>query len=90
MPQKKMVLPSLAGLVMVLAWVSGAGPVSSALPAITPTPSPASAAPGGPPLSLTLTLLFTCCSLGVVVGLIVLGFVLSMQKRNAAKAEKDS
>ena len=90
MPQRKMILPGFVGLIFILAWASGVVPVSGALPGITPTPSPTGPAPAGPPLSLTLTLLCTFCSLGVVVGLIVLGFVLSMQRRKEGTAEKDA
>jgi len=40
-----------------------------------------------PPLSLTLMLAFTCCALSLVIGLLVLGFVLSFQNRK--KNEED-
>jgi hypothetical protein len=71
-------------------------PVSGELAAITPTPFvvPATSvptdAPTGPPLSLTITLLCTICSLGVVIGVIVLGFVLAMQKNKGDQNEKKS
>ncbi len=42
-----------------------------------------------PPLWLTLTLALTCCSLGLVVGILVLGFILSMGNRKEEKEKKD-
>jgi len=41
-----------------------------------------------PPLSLTLMLAFTCCALGLVLGLLILGFVLSFQNRKKNEEEK--
>lgn len=41
-----------------------------------------------PPLSLTLMLGFTCCALGLVLGLVVLGFVLSFQNHKKDEKEK--
>lgn len=41
-----------------------------------------------PPLSLTLMLGFTCCALSLVIGLLVLGFVLSFQNRQKDEEEK--
>jgi hypothetical protein len=41
-----------------------------------------------PPLSLTLMLAFTCCALGLVLGILILGFVLSFQNRKKDKEEK--
>ncbi len=54
--------------------------------AVVPTPtSPslpiATDQPNGPPLSLTLMLGFTCCALSVVLGILILGFVLSLEGR---------
>jgi hypothetical protein len=54
----------------------------------SPTPVATDGPVGGPPLSLTLTLLFTCCALGLVVGVLALGFILSMQKRKEEKKEQ--
>jgi len=71
-------------------------PASIAQGSITPTPSdvqtplPAGQPTGGPPLSLTLTLLFTCCALGLVVGVLVIGFILAMQKQKEEKKEQGS
>jgi Peptidase MA superfamily len=71
-------------------------PVSGAPLAITPTPfnfpTPVSTnqPPSGPPLSLTFTLLFTCCGLGLILGVLILGFVLAMQKRKGGSDEKPS
>jgi hypothetical protein len=61
--------------------VSGAPLASTPTPFNFPTAVPPEGPPSGPPLSLTLTLLFTCCGLGLVVGVLILGFVLAMQKR---------
>ncbi len=71
-------------------------PVSGVPLAITPTPfdfptsSPTDQPNSGPPLSLTLTLLFTCCALGLVVGVLVIGFIIAMQKRKGVINEKAS
>lgn len=72
-------------------------PVSGVLPAITPTaftipptPTPAKFVPTMPPLSLTLILVFTCCAMGLVVGVLVLAFVLAAQNRKGGKNEKGS
>lgn len=59
-------------------------------PSDSPTPVATDEPTSGPPLSLTLTLVFTCCALGLVVGVIVLGFILSMQKRKEEKKDKSS
>lgn len=71
-------------------------PVSGVLPAVTPTPfsyptlGPAQSGGGGPPLSLTLVLIFTCCSLGLVLGVLGLGFILALQKRKGGQSEQGS
>ena len=52
---------------------------SSAVPA-TPTFQPST-----PPLSLTLTLAITCCAIGAVLGILVLGFILSRENRKEDK-----
>ena len=94
MPQRKTVLPGFMGLVLLVVLVWGTMPVSGALPATTPVPTgfptPAGSVPSGPPLSLTLTMLFTCCSLGLVAGLIVVGFILSLRKRSIGESEKQA
>lgn len=46
-----------------------------------PTQSTATAAPGRPPLWLTLALLGFCCILLLVIGVVVLGFVVRAQNR---------
>ena len=56
----------------------------------SPTPVATDRPTGGPPLSLTLTQLFTCCALGLVVGVLALGFILSMQKQKEEKKDKGS
>lgn len=64
-------------------------PVSGALPAITPTalviptPAPTQVQRTAPPLSLTLTLLCTCFALLVVLGVMVLGFIMARQRKEA-------
>ncbi len=69
-------------------------PIAAGAPAILPTPfqfptsAPASTPAGGPPLSLTLMLAFTCCALGLVVGVIVVGFLISREKRKRSPDEK--
>lgn len=68
-------------------------PVSGALPAITPTPfsyptpAPAEWTPSIPPWSLTLILVVTCCSIGAVLGVIVVGFILARSNRKGGKDE---
>ena len=66
--------------------------VSVAQGFITPTPSDIQTPlpTGGPPLSLTLTLLFTCCALGLVIGVLVIGFIIAMQKQKEEKKEQTS
>ena len=68
-------------------------PPATARVAATPAPTTLATLPPGdfpqrPPLSLTLTLAFTCCALGAVVGVIVLGFVIGIQRRKEDKSEK--
>ena len=41
-----------------------------------------------PPLSLTLMLGFTCFALALVLGILILGFVLSFQNRKKDQEEK--
>ncbi len=41
-----------------------------------------------PPLSLTLMLGFTCLGLALVLGILILGFVLSFQNRKKDEKEK--
>ena len=94
MPQRKMVLSGFMGLLLLVFMLPATMPVLSPLPAATalppgsPSPTQAGPTPGAPPLSLTFTMLFTCCSLGLVVGLIVLGFIVSLQKRKIEQPEK--
>lgn len=68
-------------------------PISGGAPAIVPTPfnfpTPASASTrSGPPLPLTLTLAFTCCALALVIGVLVIGFVVSRENQKRIKNEK--
>ncbi|MGZ6315801.1 MAG: hypothetical protein ACXWNQ_00945 [Anaerolineales bacterium] len=94
MLQSKAVVPALMGLTIVAVLILGALPVTSAQAAVSAapraqvTPTPTGPVSGGPPLSLTLTLLFTLCSLGAVVGLLVVGFILSMQRQKGNKPDK--
>jgi hypothetical protein len=71
------------------AWPLSA-PAAAATSAPTPftTPPPTEFPQGGPPLSLTLILLFTCCALGAVIGVIVLGFILNVSKRKESQSEE--
>ena len=78
--------PETANMVPVSVGQSTITPTSSDSPTPVPTNGPA----GGPPPSPTLTLLFTCCALGLVVGVLALGFILSMQKQKAEKQDKGS
>lgn len=64
--------------------ISGAAPAISPTPFNFPTPAPAPASPTAPPLSLTLMLILTCCVIGVVIGVLVVGFVVSREKRKGA------
>jgi NhaP-type Na+/H+ or K+/H+ antiporter len=43
---------------------------------------------GGPPLSLTAMLALTGCALGLVVGILVLGFLVSLRKRGFEDEDK--
>ncbi|MBI3739627.1 MAG: hypothetical protein HY258_11320, partial [Chloroflexi bacterium] len=72
-------------------------PVSGAPLAVTPTPfnfpTPIPSTPTsrtGPPLSLTLTMAFTCCALLLVVGVLVLGAIIAMQKHKGGNNENKS
>lgn len=68
-------------------------PVSGALQAITPTPfsyptlPPAAPARTAPPLSLTLTLVCTCAALALVLGVIVLGVIVAMNRSKGGSDE---
>jgi hypothetical protein len=68
-------------------------PVSGVPLAIAPTPfsyptaGPTQAASGTPPWSLTLMLVLTCCSVGGVVGVFVIGALLATQRRKKGKNE---
>jgi hypothetical protein len=55
-----------------------------------PTPVPTDVVSTGPPLSLSLMLLFTCCGLGLVLGVLVVGFLAATTNRQAVKDEKKS
>ncbi len=94
MLQSKAIVPALMGLTIVAVSILGAIPAVgaqaavSAAPPAQVTPTPTGPVPGRPPLSLTLTLLFTFCSLGAVVGLLVLGFILSMRRQKGDTPDK--
>jgi hypothetical protein len=68
--------------------ISGGAPSFLPTPFQFPTPAPAAAPSSGPPLSLTLMLAFTCCGLGLVVGVIVIGFLVSRENRKRMTNEK--
>lgn len=58
----------------------------------TPIPTsepggPETPAPAGPPLSLTLTLLGLCCAFLILIGVVILGFVVRRENRQAVKNE---
>ena len=57
-----------------------ATPAASLVVTATPTFQPST-----PPLSLTLTLAITCCAMGAVLGILVLGFILSRENRKPEK-----
>ncbi|HUH96159.1 MAG TPA: hypothetical protein VLZ89_02300 [Anaerolineales bacterium] len=67
----------------------GATATATAAPA---APSAIRATPtfqaSAPPLSLTLTLAFTCCALAAVLGILVLGIVVSMGNRRSEQKKK--
>ncbi len=72
-------------------------PIMGAPVAVTPTPfnfptpsSTEAGSPSGPPLSLTLMLGFTCCALGVVFAILIIGFVVGVSNRKGGKNEKTS
>jgi hypothetical protein len=71
-------------------------PISGAPVAVTPTPfnfpTPASteSPTGGPPLSLTLMLVFTCCALGLVLGVLAIGLILATQRKKGGSNETKS
>ncbi len=86
-------LTSLLVVAASAAWTTW--PLSTPTAAVTPAPpTPFATLPptkfpqGGPPLSLTLILLFTCCALGAVIGVIILGFVLNVSRRKESQAEE--
>lgn len=66
-----------------LAWSSPASVLGGAVRALADSPR---SLQDGPPLSLTLMLAFTGCTLALVVGMLVVGFVLSMGRD---KRDKD-
>ncbi len=70
--------------------ISGAPLAVTPTPFNFPTPAPTESPTGGPPLSLTLILISICCALGLVLGVLVLGFILAMQRNKGGKNEKVS
>ena len=60
------------------------------LHALDITPGTSGAIGAGPPLSLTLMMAFTCCAIGLIVGVLVLGFVVAMRnKKTTDQPEPD-
>ncbi len=93
MQKRRILILLLASPLLVAAlWSALPFPAAAALatPAPTPLASPPSTpfAPTAPPLSLTLTLAFTCCAVGAVLGVLVLGFVLGIQRRKDEQPKK--
>ncbi len=76
----------LAALYSTLPLFATAAPATPAPTALASPPS-TPFAPTAPPLSLTLTLAFTCCAVGAVLGVLVLGFVLGIPRRKEEKGE---
>ncbi len=68
--------------------ISGVSLTITATSVSYPTNLPTDRPTGGPPLSLTLMLVFTGCALSLVLGILVLGFVLATQNRKFEKKEK--
>jgi hypothetical protein len=62
-------------------------PLLEASSTAAPSGSPTSAGPvpGGPPLSLTLMLILTGCSVGSVLGLIILAFIFGIRNQKTGK-----
>ena len=53
---------------------------ATSAPSASPSPTP-EAVRGRPPLSLTLMLIFTGCSLALVIGFVVIGAIVAMRNR---------
>ncbi len=58
-----------------------AAATATSAPSASPGPTP-EAVRGRPPLSLTLMLVFTGCSLTVVIGFVVIGAIVAMRNRH--------
>ncbi|MBI3166502.1 MAG: hypothetical protein HYZ24_17590 [Chloroflexi bacterium] len=58
------------------------------VPQTTPEPSTEEMAPSGPPLSLTLSLLFFCLVFALLIGVFVLGVIVRMPSRKDKDIEK--
>ncbi len=92
--QKRMLLLVLMLSASLAAAAWAASPRSAGAAPMTPAPTPLATIPAAPfvpstpPLSLTVMLAFTCCALSVVLGLIVLSFVIGVQRRKGEKPEK--
>lgn len=67
---------------------SEASPGIAPAPYGLPAPMPAQPAREPPPLSLTLMLLFTCCGVSGVIGVIVIGAVLAAKTTKKDKSEE--
>ena len=63
-------------------------PVSNPVPQTTPEPSTEEMVPSGPPLSLTLSLLFFCLVFALLIGVFVLGVIVRMPSRKDKDIEK--
>ena len=94
MPKRRISILLLAStLVAAILWSTLPLPAIAA--PVTPAPTPLATvsatevARTAPPLSLTLTLAFTCCALAAVLGVLVLGFVMGIQRRKDGKPDKE-
>jgi len=58
-----------------------AAATATSAPSASPSPTP-EAVRGRPPLSLTLMLIFTGCTLALVIGFVVIGAIVAMRNRH--------
>lgn len=63
-------------------------PVTHPIPQATPEPPTQEIAPSGPPLSLTLSLLFFCAVFGLLIGVFVLGVIVRRPGNKDTETEK--
>lgn len=70
--------------------ISGSAPAIFPTPFNFPTPAPAAASGSAPPLSLTLMLVLTCCLIGLVIGVLGIGFIVSREKRKGSANDQNT